>query len=200
MASEIREPKQKRSIETKKKIIDASFQLFSESGYFSTNTAEIAKRAGVSTGIIYGYFKDKRDILLEVLELYTEKAYRPILKTFDMVEPPLDFRAVVPRIIDGAIATHKNNAKIHEALHSMTHVDHTVNSKFIELEDTITMQFAFRLSSLGYSDEGLHEKIHLAMNIVQSFAHEYVYDKHSYIDYAKMRSIVCDSIVRLFEN
>ena len=63
----IRKPVQKRSIETKKKIVDAAYALFSEVGYFNTNTAEIAKRAGVSTGIVYGYFKEKRDIMREVL-------------------------------------------------------------------------------------------------------------------------------------
>lgn len=197
MSTEIREPKQKRSIETKHKIIAASFELFSEVGYYSTNTAEIAKRAGVSTGIVYGYFKDKRDILLEVLELYIDNAYGPILKTFDTVES-LDFDALVPLMIDGAIQTHKNNAKIHQALHSMTHADKAVEEKFMKLEDTITMQFASRLTSLGYSTDGLLEKIHLSMNILQSFAHEYVYDKHDYIDYGVMRDIVSDSIKRMF--
>ena len=198
MASEIREPKQKRSIETKRKIIDASYALFSEVGYYNTNTAEIAKRAGVSTGIVYGYFKDKRDILLDVLGLYIESAFRPILNLFDDVVT-LDFDTLVPKVIDTAIAAHKNNAKIHEALHSMTHVDKEVSDKFIELEDTITVKFSTLLNDLGYSGDGLLEKTHLAMNLVQSFAHEYIYDKHAYIDYDKMYSIVCDSIIRLFK-
>ena len=46
--------------------------LFCEKGYYRTNTAEIAKAAGVSTGIVYSYFHDKKDILnhREKLELY----------------------------------------------------------------------------------------------------------------------------------
>ena len=198
MATEIREPKQKRSIETKRKIIDASYALFSEVGYYNTNTAEIAKRAGVSTGIVYGYFKDKRDILLEVLELYTDNAYRPILELFDKFSAP-DFDVLVPEILESAIAVHKKYAKIHEALHSMTHVDEEVNAKFIALEDTITIKFSSRLNVLGYDCDGLLEKIHLSMNLVQSFAHEYIYDKHTYIDYDKMYRFVCESIINLFK-
>ena len=56
MGKEIREPRQERSIEKKNKIIRAGYELFSEVGYYNTNTAEIARRAGVSTGIVYGYF------------------------------------------------------------------------------------------------------------------------------------------------
>ena len=70
MKNTIRQPRQERSIEKKNKIINAGYELFSEVGYYGTNTAEIAKRAGVSTGIVYGYFQDKRDILISVLEIY----------------------------------------------------------------------------------------------------------------------------------
>ena len=36
------------------------------------------------------------------------------------------------------------------------------------------------------------------MDIIQSFAHEYVFDKHEYIDYIAMRDIVCTTLLKLF--
>ena len=83
MKNIVREPRQTRSIEKKNKIIEAGYELFSEVGYYGTNTAEIAKRAGVSTGIVYGYFQDKRDILICVLEIYINNVFDPFLKMFD---------------------------------------------------------------------------------------------------------------------
>ena len=77
--AEIREPVQKRSIETKDKIIEAGFELICNDGYYNTNTAKIAKKAGVSTGIVYQYFKDKRDIFLVGLERYADHIFYPIL-------------------------------------------------------------------------------------------------------------------------
>lgn len=62
--SEIRVPTQKRSIEKKENIIKAGFELICEEGYYNTNTAKIAKKAGVSTGIVYQYFNDKHDIFV----------------------------------------------------------------------------------------------------------------------------------------
>ena len=60
MANAIRQPVQERANEKKQKIIEAGYKLFAENGYYNTNTQEIAKAAGVSTGIVYSYFKDKK--------------------------------------------------------------------------------------------------------------------------------------------
>ena len=195
----VREPRQERSIEKKNKIISAGYELFSEVGYYGTNTAEIAKRAGVSTGIVYGYFSDKRDILICVLEIYIEKVFEPILSFFDKLKSPIDFSQVAPRIIDEVIKIHKRNNKIHEALHSLSSTDEAVNSQFIALEDNITLKISEKLIALGIARENLLEKIHFAMNTIQVFSHEYVYDKHEYIDYFVLKDMVAQSIIKLFK-
>lgn len=199
MKNNVREPQQLRSIEKKNKIIEAGYALFSEVGYYGTNTAEIAKRAGVSTGIVYGYFQDKRDILICVLELYINKIFDPFLKLFDKLSAPIDYELVVPKIIDQAIKTHKNNRKIHEALHALSSADEAVNAQFIALEDNITLEIAKKFDNLNIKIDNAMEKIHLAMDIIQSFSHEYVFDKHDYIDYFVMRDMVTKTVINLFK-
>lgn len=200
MAQEVREPKQERSIEKKNKIVKAGYELFSTVGYYNTNTAQIAKQAGVSTGIVYGYFKDKRDILLDVLEIYVNTAFAPILKMIDGLHAPLNFSQIASHVLDCAIEIHKKQANIHEALHSLSHTDEAVNKKFIDLEDEITLAIADKFKSLGVSTSDLNERIHFSMDIVQSFSHEYVYDHHTYINYETMRTIVENTIVSLFQS
>lgn len=200
MAQEVREPKQERSINKKNKIVKAGYELFSTVGYYNTNTAQIAKQAGVSTGIVYGYFKDKRDILLDVLEIYVNTAFAPILDMIDKLHAPLDFSQIASHVLDCAIDIHKKQANIHEALHSMSHTDEAVNNKFIALEDELTLAIADKFRSLGVTTPNLTERIHFAMDIVQSFSHEFVYDHHTYIDYDAMRKIVENTIVSLFED
>ncbi len=195
MAEQIRKPRQKRSIETKQKIVNAAYELFSEVGYFSTNTAEIAKRAGVSTGIVYGYFKDKRDIMIDVLDIYIEHVSSPIIEMFDKIELA-NLEAIIPKLMLAVINAHKDNANIHEALHSLTHSNSEVADKFEELENEITRKLVSKLSSL-YHTPNLDEKVHLAMNIVQSFAHEYAFDHHNYIDYEVMFGLVKNIIINL---
>ena len=198
MKKQVRLPRQERAIEKKNKIINAGYELFSEVGYYGTNTAEIAKRAGVSTGIVYGYFSDKRDIMICVLEIYLDKVVAPLLKFFDKLKAPLNLEEIVSTVINEVIKIHKRNNKIHEALHSLSGSDEAVNSKFIELEDNLTLKISQALINLGLSSENIHEKVHFAMGILQDFAHEYVYDKHEYIDDFVMREMVCSMICKIF--
>ncbi len=198
MKGEVRQPRQERSIEKKNKIIEAGYQLFSEVGYYGTNTAEIAKRAGVSTGIVYGYFQDKRDILICVLEEYINKAFAPFFRLFEKITQPVDFRSLISNMIEQTIKTHKKNRKIHEVLHAMESTDEAVNAQFIALEDKITADIADKLCALGIKIENPLEKIHFAMDVIQSFSHEYIFDKHEYLDYFVMKDMVVDILVKLF--
>ena len=196
---QIREPKQERSIEKKQKIVQAGYDLFSEKGYYNTNTAEIAKRANVSTGIVYGYFKDKRDILLNILETYIEKISSPVFTILQNVSSPVCYEELLPIILDKTICAHRINSKIHEALHSMTHTDEEVARRFTDLEDKLTLDIEKVLRDLGENIPDLREKIHLAICIIQSFSHETIYDEHAYIDYPKMKDIVLKTLVDLFK-
>lgn len=199
MPVEIRQPKQERSIETKNKIINSAYKLFSEVGYHSTTTALIAKNAEVSTGIVYGYFLDKRAILLDVLELYINKVFQPINAIFDNITLPVDFSQIIDESVKKTIEIHQENAQMHTTLHSLTGTDEEVNRRFVELEDNLTKQIAEKLTALGLKISNVNEKIHLAMNVIQSFAHESVYDMHDYIDYPAMQKIVCQLLVNLFK-
>ncbi len=197
MKNVVRQPQQERSIEKKNKIIQAGYELFSEVGYYGTNTVEIAKRAGVSTGIVYGYFEDKRDIMINVLQIYINNVYAPVMEIMSKATPT-DFSDTVKKIVEKTIEMHEKHAKLHNTLHSLAATDETVNAKFISLEDHITKSISELLKQSGVKTDNITEKVHLSMNIVQSFAHEYVFDKHQYINYDAMKSTVCKTIENLF--
>ena len=199
MDKKIRQPKQDRAKDKKKKIIEAAYDIFSEVGFYNTNTTDIAKKAGVSTGIVYGYFSDKRDILLYVIDIYIEKVSEPFKNYVSKITAPLDFNNVVTDLLNLTMETHKSNANIHNILHSLAVTDTEINQKFLILEDNITFSISDKLKDLGLCADSLKEKVHVAMNSIQSFAHEYVYDKHDYIDYEKMKSVVIQMVVSLFE-
>lgn len=195
----VREPQQQRSIEKKNKIIAAGYEMFAEAGYFNTNTAEIAKRAGVSTGIVYGYFRDKRDILLEVLDIYIDNVFNPVFEELESIVSPIDFPSLIDKTIDVAVNAHKKNAAIHEALHALTSTDPAVDERFTSLEDKMTAKFSSKLRELGYDRSDVAERVHLAIVILQSYAHECVYDKHAYIDYKAMRAEIRRLLITLFD-
>lgn len=62
-----REPKQKRSIRTRDRLLEAARRQFAERGYRETQSGDIAQNAGVSVGTFYEYFSDKRTAYLMVI-------------------------------------------------------------------------------------------------------------------------------------
>jgi AcrR family transcriptional regulator len=63
---------QRRSFETRNRIINAAMELMAEFGYFSVTTNEIARRAKVSIGSLYSHFSDKKALMLACMEYYHE--------------------------------------------------------------------------------------------------------------------------------
>lgn len=52
---------------TSTRILDSACYLFSESGYEATTLADVAKRAGLTTGSVYSNFEGKRELFLACL-------------------------------------------------------------------------------------------------------------------------------------
>lgn len=59
--------------EIKQKIIEAASQLFEKKGLYETSVAEIAEEAGISVPVTYHYVKRKSDIMLLIMEDFTNK-------------------------------------------------------------------------------------------------------------------------------
>jgi len=57
---------------TRQRILAAAEEVFAERGYEGAALADIARRAGFTTGAIYGCFRDKAELLLEVVRSVLE--------------------------------------------------------------------------------------------------------------------------------
>ena len=58
---------QRRAEDRPREICAAAFEVFAEKGFAAAKLDEIAKRAGVSKGTLYLYFKDKEDLFRAVI-------------------------------------------------------------------------------------------------------------------------------------
>lgn len=58
--------------EIREKLIAAAAEVFAEKGYDGAGVAEIARRAGYTTGAIYGRFTGKADLLLAAIDARSE--------------------------------------------------------------------------------------------------------------------------------
>src|SRR5580693_6877053 len=53
---------------TRVKLIEAAATAFGELGFHGATLADVASRAGMTTGAIYGSFKSKEDLFLAIFE------------------------------------------------------------------------------------------------------------------------------------
>ena len=194
---EIREPIQKRSIETKDKIIEAGFDLICNDGFYNTNTSKIAKKAGVSTGIIYQYFKDKRDIFLSGLDKYADDIFYPMLNMPNVNFSKDDLPNIMKNMIKRYISNHKLSAIAHEEITAMTHSDIDVAYFFHKKEMVMTNKISNILIENNFKITNINEKVHIMIGLIDNLCHEIVYHKHKELDYDVMTDVVVNEIVNL---
>lgn len=196
--SEIREPIKKTSIAKKEKIIEKGFELMCNKGYHNVTCVDIAHYAGVSTGIIYQYFKDKRDIFISGTKDYANKIMFPMLDI--IVNKKIDksnLKEILSKMIDSFIKTHTIKKEAHEELMAMTNLDDEIAKIFTESELRMTKQISEVLIKSGFDETNIEEKVHIAINMIDNYCHEVVYHKHKDLNYDVMKEEILNIIVNI---
>lgn len=197
---EIRIPTQKRSIEKRKKIIEKGFNLMCENGYFNTSTPDIAKVAGVSTGIIYQYFNDKKDIFIEGVKNYAESIMFPMIDILESENIKInDLDNLIKSILEKFIQNHNISKKAHEELMAMSHLDEDVSNIFKNNEIKMTDRIVKIFENNDIYLKNSKEKIHIIVGIIDNYCHEVVYHKHSSINYEVMQNEVINTIKNILK-
>ena len=193
MAEKVREPRQKRSIEKKRKIVTAGFQLFCEKGYYNTNTAEIAEYAGVSTGTVYSYFSDKADIYIAAFEDYLNEQTKNIMLGLKKQEVFVlhDF---INSWIDLYFNVFGQSNKALSELNSVMSKETSLNKHFSSFETQFTEEvFNFLKSQENFRKLSI-EKTYLAFLLVDALCKERAPRLHDGIDYNILKNNAVTSI------
>lgn len=198
--SDTRMPTQKRSIEKRNRIIEKGFELMCEQGYYNVSTPDIAEVAGVSTGIIYQYFNDKKDIFTEGVRNYANTIMFPMLTVLESENIKINnIEQLLKNMIDSYIKNHTISKKAHEELMAMSHLDDDVADIFKESEFEMTNRIVQILKFNNIEFENPIEKIHIVIGIIENLCHEVVYHKHNKIDYEVMENEVINLIIKLLK-
>jgi len=96
---------QRRKEDRPQEIADAAFKMFAEKGYAATRIDDVAKRAGVSKGLTYLYYKTKEDLFKAVVKNVVIRRVDSLIGNVESTElsseeflrgPLLDFMKKVP--------------------------------------------------------------------------------------------------------
>jgi AcrR family transcriptional regulator len=96
---------QRRKEDRPQEIADAAFKMFAEKGYAATRIDDVAKRAGVSKGLTYLYYKTKEDLFKAVVRNVVVRRVDSLIGNVESTElsseeflrgPLLEFMKKVP--------------------------------------------------------------------------------------------------------
>ncbi len=96
---------QRRKQDRPQEITDAALAAFAEKGYAATRVDDVAKRAGVSKGLLYLYFKTKEELFKAVVRSFVVPRIDALTEVIDSSElsseeflrgPFLDFVKTLP--------------------------------------------------------------------------------------------------------
>ncbi|HSM30043.1 MAG TPA: TetR/AcrR family transcriptional regulator [Woeseiaceae bacterium] len=95
----------RRKEDRPQEITEAAFAAFAEKGFTATRVEEVARRAGVSKGLLYLYFKTKEELFKAVIRSVVTPRLDALTRTLDSPDssaeaiirgPVLDFMKRVP--------------------------------------------------------------------------------------------------------
>jgi len=193
-------PKQKRSIETRLKILTVGGELILKKGYHNVTADEIAKEAGVSTGIVYHYFRDKKDILLTALDMTAEHLISDVAKFYHEAESSqdeMDFDAFAEKTMDYILEYHRRNWEVHEEMEALYHTDAEIAAVSDTFWQKMYTTFEEILLTKGAKKEHLSENIRMAMNYFECYCHTYMHPINDALDQEYMREKTIETIKKL---
>ncbi len=78
-----REPRTSKGIRAKDLLIEKAEELFYQKGYFQTSIPAIVKEARLSVPSFYQYFKNKEDVLLEIVSVLSKEFLGELRKSLE---------------------------------------------------------------------------------------------------------------------
>ena len=201
VTNEVRVPKQKRSIQKYGAIVRAGYDLFCQQGYYKTNTAEIAKRAGVSVGVVYSYFQDKKDILIQVIDAYLMELEQRFSTVLDEMTAGQELESVIERFAESLRASHRMNQAAHDEFLALALRNEEIRKKFDSFEDKI-LQELFRELSKRQNIAKVHlmERLRLSYGVIEHLCHDTIWSSATQEEWETAKGLSISMISTLLLN
>ena len=157
---------QTRAIQTREKLLQAALKMYTQQGYYATTVDQIAKEAGLSTGVAYRYFKNKKELLLEALTY----AFVNIKKLTGLQETAL-FDGNLEAALTVFEKLHIQYYAFHEELEGLRHSDKEVAELYDSFYDSAMQQIFEQLPQTIKDDQNAKEKLSIIIALMEHYCH-----------------------------
>lgn len=183
----VRQPKQDRGVEMKERILHAGLRLFSDKGYYKTNSKEIVKLAGTGIGTFYDYFADKKGLFIEILNRHKDES----MKSLNLPAVPEKAKGhqldkIMAAIVQFAFRFHESSPEFHKEAVLLRHSDTDVGRILDEWDEALRIVILNFLRSLK-SEIRLNDTEAASYIILRTLEDNIHYIHHSRIPIEKER-------------
>lgn len=102
--------REREKLARREEILEAAKSVFADKGFDAATVDEIAERADLSKGSIYGYFKSKEDLFASLMESEIDKLFKVVERSLEDLEHPI--KTLQNLIREAFIHLDKNSAFI----------------------------------------------------------------------------------------
>jgi AcrR family transcriptional regulator len=172
--SQARQAQQARSKATVNAIVEASARILAEDGWAGVNTNAIAKRAGVSVGSVYEYFRDKQGILDVIVDRHLSAAEAMLAEAASRLAAGSNIDLVVSTLVDAFMHVHSEDPALHRALSSEAPLSDNQRARIAALRAEIISLVEMALSGQVTNPR---MKATLLVDTADAIAHRWLIDE-----------------------
>lgn len=130
----VRPAMQQRSREKRERLMKAGMATFARRGYEQTRVVDLANDAGISVGVFYQRFKDKRGFFDALEADFISRGYKNWDRFFERTDPNWSVRELFEALVGGLARQIRNNVGFFRALVTLGHHDKNVVHPAVELD------------------------------------------------------------------
>ncbi len=195
--------------EKQKRIIDSAIEEFAEKGYLEGSVDRITKKAGISKGSIYQYFKDKKELFIYLVERAINLKINFMLEKIERLQNPSFYETFEELLLAGCKFAKENpkSLKLAEKLEQfyknnsqqskelLDELNKMINTKVLNTWNMFLYNLVKTDMDKGEIRNDIDIKtIFFLVNKTSQIFGEYVFHRLLYLDDENVKKLVKDTI------
>lgn len=191
-----------KKLEKKQKLLETAFQLFRSAGVSSTAIDDVVKSAGIARGTFYLYFKDKSDLLEQLIMYKSTETMKEILvyARQAMTDEAAEFDVTVRRVLEMYVDFLVEHRDILMVLHKNFSACMRDFPRFYDDEaDGMFEVVMQKFEAEGFSAEETPKTLFIVINMIDSVCSDAImYGRPFPLE--EIRDTVIDAAMAIFRN
>lgn len=181
----------------------AAYKVVSRKGYYNFTVRDIAKEAGLSTGLVHYYFKNKDDLLVSVLRVMNENLRSYLAKALEQIEDPKE--KIIIFMDEAFHLVEREKEYFHVLIDFWTQINHNERMR----KANIKLYQSYRAECAKIIQEGIGKNVFNNVDVqytatmivafIQGLIIQYIIDNEAfdYTEYSKkMKSQIVDNLMK----